>query len=461
MTAETDSDGIYAFTGLEEGQKYIVEAVNVAGSYMAVRNRGSLAVSGGDFDMVSQAYVAKAADFDEEFDGGTAPRWNHSTNEIENGGTMNFALLWADGTAVGIVNDPSVRMAHEGATVELHRCLVDGDVEDTDPYECRDLGSLDASATASVNAKGEWEAENLVEGMYEVTVDLPARYTHSDMDGEFATPANGTNGYYDSQVAELDDGRGSDYDLETFHIVRTGASTGTTEPTREIKDGTRVLPDTDPYVTYDKSSVSLELTNADDSEDAVLEVAIAGGKFQTFESGEAGTWRLAEGDNTLSVKVTADNGYETATTDVGEAVHRDADTRLKGLEINVGINNDVSRNRAQLEATTNFERDEERRSRELTPGDLGGGNTRVSLGTFTVAAGTGSVVIDAAAMSSNATVVINTGGAEAEGGVVTLGGTTAVDVQIVISDADVGSPVTYNGRTDHDRTYTLSIKTAS
>ena len=202
MTAETDSDGIYAFTGLVEGQKYIVEAVNVAGSYMAVRNRGSLAVSGGDFDMVSQAYVGKAADFDPEFDGGTAPRWNHGTNKIENGGTANFALLWADGTAVGIVNDPSVRMAHEGANVELHRCLVDGDVhvddddgafgegevDDTNAHQCRDLGSLDPSATASVNAKGEWEAEDLVEGMYEVTVDLPARYTHAKMDGTLVEP---------------------------------------------------------------------------------------------------------------------------------------------------------------------------------------------------------------------------------------------------------------------------------
>ena len=109
----------------------------------------------------------------------------------------------------------------------------------------------------------------------------------------------------------LDDGRGSDADLETFHIVRTGASAGTTAPDRVIKDGTRVLSD-DPgqWVTYDKSSVSLELTNnADDSEDAVLEVAIAGGKFQTFKSGVPGAWALVEGDNGLSVKVTADNGY--------------------------------------------------------------------------------------------------------------------------------------------------------
>ena len=53
----TDRDGIYAFTGLVEGQKYIVEAVNVAGSYKAVRKRGSLAVEADDFGMVSQAYV--------------------------------------------------------------------------------------------------------------------------------------------------------------------------------------------------------------------------------------------------------------------------------------------------------------------------------------------------------------------------------------------------------------------
>ena len=127
---------------------------------------------------------------------------------------------------------------------------------------------------------------------------------------------------------------------------------------------------------------------------------------------------------------------------VGAAVHRDADTRLQGLEINVGINNDLSRNRAQLEAITNFERDEEARSRELAPNYASGGSRQVSLGTFTVAAGTTSVVIDAAAMSSNATVVINgADGTAIADGVVTLVGETAVDVSIVISDADGPLPL--------------------
>ena len=497
----TDSDGIYEFTGLEEGEDYIVEAVAVDGSYRALRNRGSkVAADGGDFDMVSQAYVAEAANYDDEFDGGTPPRWNHVTNKIENGGTANFALLWEDGTAVGTVSDPSVRKAHDGVTVELHRCLVDGDItgvddnndgdfedagdtaprDDTDDNACHELGSLDPSRTTTANAKGEWEVTGLLEGMYEVSIVRPTRYNHSDGAGNTAdnngeaagTSPTDTDPYWEYQLANLTGGRGDDADLETFYIARTGSGIGTTSgaPAVLVKDGTRTVAHevaTPGYVAYNTASVSLKLTAAAADPGATYGIAVPNSpNRKAFEDDEADTWplKVGGGTDTLDVEVTSGHGYSkttysaaTATSAPIAAIHRDRDNRLQAFAIDVGVNNDVARTRAQLEALGSFLDNEEQRSAELDPNHTTGGNTRVDLGTFTVATGTTTVTVQASAKAgSGVTVAFNdsdgTGNSNiTAAGVMTIS-TTATTAIITITD---------DGRAGNTRQYVVAIKAAS
>ena len=67
---------------------------------------------------------------------------------------------------------------------------------------------------------GEWIADDLMEGVYEVIVDLPAGYVHVDVRAAAPTPPrNGFDAetYFSQQVAELAGGR-ADAGTKTFHI---------------------------------------------------------------------------------------------------------------------------------------------------------------------------------------------------------------------------------------------------
>ena len=475
----TDDEGIYEFTGLVEGQKYIVEAVNVAGSYKAVRTRGSLAVEADDFGMVSQAYVAKASDYNPKFTGGIPPLWDHMRARTRQSGTTkhaganDFVLLWDNGTAYGKVSDPSVRKAHTEATVELFRCATDGDaeamdddgdssteednlaaVDDTNDYMCHTepTGRRAPYKTADVDARGNWEIEGeLLEGNYVVTVDLPRSYAHSTSAGASGTaPTTGdpTEGYVETQIASLIGDR-ADAGSRTFHIVLEGASTDASAPTAVVKDGSRTVPATDGYVAYTTSSVDLTLTNVAAAAGATFGVLQPGATVRTpFEDKKKGTWRLASGPNALNVEVTAANGYNSTVYSAGTAirsVHRDRDTRLAGLQIDVtGVGNDIVRDRAALEDISGFIEDEMRRSAELDPTDTSGGTTTVDLGSFTVATGTTSVDIQASGRAGSGITVTG-------GGTQTIS-TTATEFTITITDA---------ARAGNVRTYRLSIKAAS
>ena len=74
---------------------------------------------------------------------------------------------------------------------------------------------------ADVGDDGEWIADDLMEGVYEVIVDLPAGYVHVDSEGrEGATMVwliRHKGAYFSQQAAELTGGR-ADAGTKPFHI---------------------------------------------------------------------------------------------------------------------------------------------------------------------------------------------------------------------------------------------------
>ena len=92
-----------------------------------------------------------------------------------------------------------------------------------------------------MGADGEWIAEDLMEGVYEVIVDLPAGYVHVDSEGrttgeqDFNTGDDNEGTYFSRQVAMLSGGR-ADAGTATFHIKdRNGG--GDAEITSVTVDG--------------------------------------------------------------------------------------------------------------------------------------------------------------------------------------------------------------------------------
>ncbi|MDE2980287.1 MAG: carboxypeptidase regulatory-like domain-containing protein [Gemmatimonadota bacterium] len=502
VTATTDRDGIYAFTGLVEGQKYIVEAVNVPGSYKAVRKRGSLAIKADDFGMVSQAYVSAASNFNPNFTGGTPPEWDHARNFFHNAGTANFALLWDDGTAFGKVSDPSVRGAHAEATIELFRCQTDGAVAardrngdgdttddgeaavtDDNSYMCNTepAGRRAPFATATPNARGDWEIEGgLLEGNYVVTVDLPRSYAHSDEDGAAGTaPTTGdpTNGYVETQIAEITDGRGSDDGTLTFHIVLSGADNAapTVAPTVRIKDGSRTVgvvsggTASTSHVAYTTGSVEATLGHGTGAATGTTyKVVYSATSKVPFAVGAAGTWRgLRAGTNTLTVEATAPSGYADANF-TPRTLHRDRDTRLKVLEIELpgGAGTNVVIDRDALEAISGFPAAEGRRTDELDPANTSGGTTTVDLGILATverpAAGGTAFDVNFQASANGAGVTLTGNTAQSMTPVPSATSTAHLDLTFTITLTDSGRDGTQTPDIGtNSRTYTFKVRGTS
>ena len=466
MSAETNSSGVYEFTGLRSDTVYVVAAVSEEGHYKVVRGRGSLQAESDD-NMFSEA-VVRAKQHDPEFPPASyvSPTWDHArgsaTYEKDVAGTptttsingTDFALLFEDGTVEGVVFDPSADSAHVETVVRLHRCLVEADAADL--YECGSLVPGWPVVTAEVEEDGDWFIEDLLEGHYEVTLDLPSGYDNSASDG-MRTGTNGTDGYYESQVASLTDGaRSSDNDMETFHIVNHRADAGVEAPTALVKMGTVVLAGADDlggegndFVPYGTRSVTLTLTNGADSQGATLKVGET-----SFTEKVAGTWALDPGGNPLMVAVKSANGYAQSGTDDARAIetdppvsiHRDRDTRLGSLQIDgngpQSPDDDVL-TRARLEAITRFVSSEELQSERIAGVESAAGAT-VDLGTVSIDKATETVTVSAAAMSATGvtvTVVRTAGTISAiADGVITFNtadtATETITVTITIVDDD-------------------------
>ena len=99
-------------------------------------------------------------------------------------------------------------------------------VTDDAPYTCASepAGQATPYKTATPNARGNWEiGGGLLEGNYEVVVDLPRSYAHATNGGATTGTTAGTDGYYETQVVTLNSGRRSEDGSEDFHIVLDGA----------------------------------------------------------------------------------------------------------------------------------------------------------------------------------------------------------------------------------------------
>ena len=442
VTAETDEDGVYSFSGLTVGSSYFVKPEGTE-LYTAVRNGSTGVANEKAADVVTQGLVVASDTPLDKIDVGV-PSWESHTSTATVPGTADFVLLYKNGEVEGAVMDPSVRAAHEHATVELHRCMEsdavldeDGDVT-TDATGCTKFASGGMSEWP-VDDDGDWLAEDLMEGVYEVRVDLPAGYQHVDMAGSVADGVSG-------QVAELAGGRASD-DTDIFYIKDRNADAGTADYTSEVKMGTTVIPTTDGWVPSSTSSVSLKLTTTDaDSENATFVIAETTNKF-----GADGTsWVLAPGDNDLVVAVTSEDGYATNDTGVNETdrVHRDRDTRLDGIRIE-WQGNSASLTRSQLERISGFLTDEGRQTTRINYRGDGQAPTTavVDLGEIEIDADGATITVEATSMS------VDDDGANVGVNITTDPGTPAVGVvRVTIVDDE---------RPANTRTYEFTIKEKS
>ena len=226
VTAETDEDGVFEFEGLVVGRSYFLMPEST-GLYTAVRNGSTRIASQKSTDVVTQALTnAVVPSADPDFEPAISS-WDYHTSTLEGEGGNDFALLYKNGEVEGEVSDPSVRAAHQYSTVELHRCKVTNFVEAVDGGNgvavtgvalSRCTTYADDVTEASVGDDGEWIADDLMEGVYEVIVDLPAGYEHVDAAGvvEEGEGFDSTT-YFDQQLAELTGGR-ADAPTAVFHI---------------------------------------------------------------------------------------------------------------------------------------------------------------------------------------------------------------------------------------------------
>ncbi len=364
VTAVTDEDGVFSFTGLERSTtgslKVYLLRVPETDLYEVVKNRTPGLKDDEDhvvnYDL---ATTGTAEYFDEMIANTLPPRWDHSTSTLINVALNNFALLYKDGEVEGAVSDPSVRAAHQRATVELHRCRVSHNVADgCVEFEPGSLHEVD------VDEDGDWLAEGLTEGIYEVVVDLPAGYVHvaesgSETSESTINAVDGTNTYFTRQGVLLRGDRASgEPALKTFHIKDRNASSlsalGDTDAVEINGDvcatGTAANPGDNQCGHEADGSFSVVVTA---SSGATVRLSSSGrdaapigtGTYsQAVTNGRATTVTLpTAGTRRYWVHVTSEDGYSTngtagTTTPSNTAfnIRRNSDTRLDMLTISWG-----------------------------------------------------------------------------------------------------------------------------
>ncbi len=361
VMAETDEDGVFEFEGLVVGGLYFLmpEGTDL---YTAVRNGNTGIANHKATDVVTQALtraIVPVPESNPSFEP-AIPKWNYHTSTLEDEGGNDFALLYMNGEVEGEVSDPSVRNAHKYSTVELHRCKVTDAVADDPTTDDNDESVAatqcttyaDDVAEASVGADGEWIADDLMEGVYEVIVDLPAGYVHVDSEGraEGETDYNTGDGEdtgFSQQIAILNGARADDGTM-TFHIKDRNAGSEAEITTVTVDgdacdldgDGTNRCVDNE----VDDGSIVVKATA---SRGATITLSTSmtdptprGGTSRSVpvSNGRNTTVTLpAAGSTTFWVHVAAEDGYSDNSAGVtGFEVRRDADVRVKDVSITWG-----------------------------------------------------------------------------------------------------------------------------
>jgi hypothetical protein len=360
-TAETDGDGVFMFEGLVVGNSYFLKPQGTD-LYTAVRNGDTGVKDEKASDIVTHA-LTKAGLPPKAGSEPGIPTWNYHTSKATLGDDNNFVLLYKDGEVEGVVLDPSVRARHDRSSIELRQCKVSNQKVNTDGVvttpgtSCTEYTGVEVEA--SVDAKGNWSADGLREGLYEVVVDLPPGYGHVNRSGTAATDADPNanpvvlNSYFTQQFVELVGGRADD-DTKTFYIKDNNASNASGLTSVEI-DGTActtggaanhsanqcghdadgefsVVVTASPGATVRLSSSAAD---ASASGGKAYSQAVTNGKAEKVTLPEAGTRKYF-------VHVASQDGYgnngSAGANDSGAGfnIRRDADVRVKTVTISWG-----------------------------------------------------------------------------------------------------------------------------
>ena len=345
-TAETDGDGVFMFEGLTVGKHYFVKPQGTD-LYTAVRSGDTDIKDEKATDVVTHALTTAGlppAPGSEP----AIPTWDYHTSTATVG-AADFVLLYKDGEVEGKVSDPSVRAAHSRSVVELRQCkmsdydaTVDSDGDGTpDPADqCTEYTGV--VVEASVDAKGNWGADDLREGLYEVVVDMPAGYINVSATG---TTIETDDGFHSQQFVELMGGRADD-DTETFHIKDRNAGDGAT-----LTGGTIEVDGTTCTVASSPTNATPQCGHSEDGSFSVVVAASAGATIrlsasstdaapagtysQAVNNGRASTVSLSKaGTRTYYVHVAAEDGYaKNNPASAGFSIRRNADVRVGGVTI--------------------------------------------------------------------------------------------------------------------------------
>ena len=358
-SAETDEDGVFMFEELQVGKHYFV-VPEETDLYTAVRN-GNLGIKNQKTSDIVNNALTTAGLPPTPGSEPAIPTWNYHTSTASVG-AADFVLMYKDGEVEGKVSDPSVRAAHARSVIELHQCkvsnydaTVDSDSDGTpDPAsQCTEYTGV--VEEASVDARGNWSAGDLMEGLYEVIPDLPAGYISVNAAG--GTTADDPNTLHTQQFVELMGGRADD-DTQTFHIKDRNAgnesalgatdpveingdvcSTGTADNPGDNQCGHEADGSFSVVVTASTGAtvrLSSSATDATPSGSGTYSQAVANGRATTVTLPTAGTrryWVHVASEDGYSTNGTA--GTTTASTTAFN-IRRNSDTRLDMLTISWG-----------------------------------------------------------------------------------------------------------------------------
>ena len=371
MTAETGSDGFYEFNDIAEGT-YVVIAKSTD-DYEVLRD---LEVNGDRAKAAADVYEA----VDETNNDLSLPSWNYRSSSANNQtntvtlrkGTptsetftfQNFALLHMDGEFLGRVYE--ARDDAGDIAVELRRCeTVTGDVR------CREETEFDAQ-TENTSSRGTWTFDGLREGFYAVNVAATNyRQAKWDSDGidDDAVACDGSDEEDDSD--EADDSCDSRRNLEVvdslvgkrafnreranFYVYNSSLGDDAEldgiviEGTTDAEDGDEELADITPPDHADGTTNSLpavasaitwaseEITVTPDLSDPEASVRVVVGDLESPDDVGSGghgddiTVDLEGGANTVTVIVTAENGYHDIVYSFAITRTTPVDAQLSGL----------------------------------------------------------------------------------------------------------------------------------
>ena len=353
VMAETDREGVYMFEGLVVGDMYLVKPKETD-LYTAVRNGNpKIGKTAEEADDIVPHALVEAGLPPKEGSEPAIPTWDYHTSTATPGGDANFVLLYKDGEVEGEVSDPSIRAAHERTVIELHQCLTtnfddndtpDDTTDDTAASQCSTY--TDVVMEAEVDEDGDWSAEDLREGYYEVIPDLPAGYISVTEEG--STTVDDPVTLFSQQLVMLVGGRADD-DTETFHIKDRNAGAEATLTSVEIDGDACTMGSADNpadnncghaddgefsvvATASDDATIRLSSSATDDSPTGTgtYSYSVRNGKSTTITLPKAGSRRFF-------VHVSAEDGYASNSADVATAagfhLRRDADVRVEEVTI--------------------------------------------------------------------------------------------------------------------------------